>query len=205
VIPYGLPATGAPSDPPATPTILCIGRLIAEKGIDLAVAAFGSLASRFPDARLVVAGDGPERERLERQVSDLGIGGRVDFVGWVSPERMPALIADASVVVVPSRWQEAFGLVALETAWQARPAVVTRVGGLPEHVVDGETGLVVEPDDSAALARALTKLLGDTSLRARMGSAARARAAARYGIARYADDYEQLYEHLTKPRIHAGI
>jgi len=205
VIPYGLPATGAPSDPPAAPTILCIGRLIAEKGIDLAVAAFGSLASRFPDARLVVAGDGPERERLEQQVSDLGIGGRVDFLGWVPPERMPALIADASVVVVPSRWQEAFGLVALETAWQGRPAVVARVGGLPEHVVDGETGLVVEPEDSASLARALTKLLGDTSLRVRMGSAARARAAARYGIARYADDYEQLYEHLTKPRIHAGI
>ena len=204
VIPNGLSAVAASAEPPVEPRVLCIGRLIAEKGIDLAVAAFGSLATRFPQSRLVVAGDGPERERLERQARDLGIANRVDFLGWVPPERMSAVVGGASVVLVPSRCQEAFGLVALEAALQGRPAVVARVGGLPEVVLDGETGFVVEPDDVAALARAVVALLDDPHLAARMGDAARTHAATRHGVARYADDYEQLYEHLTRTRLHAG-
>ena len=204
VIPYGLPAGPAPAAPPAEPRVLCSGRLIAEKGIDLAVAAFASLSARYPDARLVVAGDGPERERLERQAAALGIADRTDFLGWVPPERMPGVVAAASVVVVPSRWQEAFGLVALEAALQGRPAVVCRVGGLPEVVADGETGRVVDPDDDAALASAVGELLDDPRRAARMGDAARARAVSRYGVARYADGYERLYEQLTRTRLHAG-
>jgi glycogen(starch) synthase len=182
-----------------------VGRIIAEKGFDLAIAAFASIATRFPRAKLIIAGDGPERERLERQVHDQGITERVDFLGWVPPEQMPTVVAGASVVVVPSRWQEAFGLVALEAALQGRPAVVAGVGGLPEVVIDGETGFVVAPEDSGALARAIAMLLDDPSLAARMGDAARTRATTRHGVARYADEYEQLYEHLTRTRIHAGI
>jgi glycogen(starch) synthase len=204
VIPYGLRAAPPPAPVPKTPEILCIGRLIAEKGIDLAVEAFASLAPRLPAARLVIAGDGPEREPLERQARGLGIAERVVFLGWVPPERMPEVIAAASLVVVPSRWQEAFGLVAIEAAWQGRPVVATRVGGLPEPVAHGETGFVVEPDDSAAIARAVAALLDDPALAARMGDAARARAVSRYGVVRYADEYEQLYDQLTKTRIHAG-
>jgi glycogen(starch) synthase len=204
VIPYGLPAAAPTVEPPAAPRVLCVGRLIHEKGFDLAVAAFGSLASRFADARLVIAGDGPERELLQEQAKSLGIGDRVDFLGWVPPERMAAVIAGASLMVVPSRWQEAFGLVAIETAWQGRPIVAARVGGLPEPVVDGTTGLVVDPEDSTAIARAVVTLLEDRSLAARMGSAARARAETQYGVGRYADEYEQLYEHLTRTRLHAG-
>jgi glycogen synthase len=205
VIPYGLPAATPAAEPPAAPRVLCVGRLIHEKGFDLAVAAFGSLESRFADARLVIAGDGPERERLEAQAKDLGIGDRVDFLGWVPPERMAGVIAGATLMVVPSRWQEAFGLVAIETAWQGRPVVAARVGGLPEPVVDGETGLVVEPEDSAAIARAVATLLEDRRLAAQMGRAARTRAETQYGVGRYADEYEQLYEHLTRTRLHAGI
>ena len=204
VIPYGLPADVAPVAPPAEPRVLCIGRLIAEKGIDLAIAAFASLAPRFPGARLAIAGDGPERERLERQAAELAVAEWIDFLGWVPPERMAGLIAAASVVVVPSRWQEAFGLVALETALQGRPAVVCRVGGLPEVVRDGTTGCVVDPDDVTALAGAIATLLEDPRLAARMGDAARARAVSQYGVVRYADDYERLYEHLTRTRLHAA-
>ena len=204
VIPYGLRAAGAPAAPPSAPVILCIGRLIAEKGIDLAVQAFAALAPRFRAARLCIAGDGPEREALQCQATELGVRDRVDFLGWVPPEGMAAVIASASVVVVPSRWQEAFGLVAIEAAWQGRPVVAARVGGLPEPVAHGETGFVVEPEDGAAIARAVAALLDDPALAARMGDAARARAVSRYGVGRYADDYEQLYEQLTRTRIHAG-
>jgi glycosyltransferase involved in cell wall biosynthesis len=205
VIPYGLPDAAPPVEPPSVPTILCIGRLIPEKGIDLAIAALAALSSAIPSARLVIAGDGPERERLERQARDLGVARRVDFLGWISHERMPAVIAGASVVVVPSRWQEAFGMVAIEAAWQGRPTVAARVGGLPEPVADGETGFVVAPEDSAALARAIATLLTDRRLAARMGTAARARASTYYGVERYADDYEQLYQHLTTTRMHVRI
>jgi glycogen(starch) synthase len=205
VIPYGLPASESSSIPPRAPRVLCIGRLIAEKGVDLAIAAFASITARFPSATLVVAGDGPERERLERQARELAMTDRVEFLGWVPPEQMSAVIAESSVVVVPSRWQEAFGLVALETALQGRPAVVTRVGGLAEVVTDGETGFVVAPEDSVALAGAVARLLDDPPLAARMGDAARTRAAEQYGVARYADDYEQLYEHITRTSLHARI
>jgi glycogen(starch) synthase len=204
VIPYGLPTREPCGDPPAAPTVLCIGRLIGEKGVDLAVSAFASLAPEFPEARLVIAGDGPARPALERQAGDLGIADRVDFLGWVAPERMPTVTSTASVIVVPSRWQEAFGLVAIEAALQGRPVVAARVGGLPEPVVDGETGIVVEPEDSAAIARAVATLLGDRQLAARMGRAARRRAETQYGVERYTNDYEQLYDNLTKTRVHAG-
>jgi glycosyltransferase involved in cell wall biosynthesis len=95
-------------------------------------------------------------------------------------------------------------MVAIETAWQGRPIVATRVGGLPEPVADGETGFVVEPEDSAALAYALARLLEDPQLAARMGDAARSRAVNQYAVDRYADDYERLYEQLTRTRMHAG-
>ena len=204
VIPNGLMATASPAEPPAAPTVLCAGRLIREKGVDLAVAAFASNTARRADARLVIAGDGPERQSLVRLASDLGIAECVEFLGWVPPARMSTVIGAASIVVVPSRCQDAFPTVALEAAWQGRPVVAARVGGLVESVVDGETGLVVDPEDSGALARAIALLLEDRSLAARMGNAARARAAAHYDDTRYADAYEQLYEQLTRTRLHAG-
>ena len=204
VIPNGLPAAEASVKRATQPQVLCVGRLIPEKGFDVAIAAFASVASRFPNARLIIAGDGSERERLVEQARHLAIGDRVDFLGWVPPERIPAVIGASSVVAIPSRCQDAFPTVALEAAWQGRPVVAARIGGLVESVVDGETGFVVEPDDSAALAGALTTLLEDAGLAARMGDAARTRAVNQYGVGRCADDYERLYEQLTKTRMHAG-
>lgn len=205
VIHYGLEALAEPPSAPADePCVLCPGRLIREKGFDLAITAFASLEDRFPRARLVLAGDGPERPRLERQARDLGIAHRTHFAGWVPPARMPAVLSAASVVVVPSRWEDAFPVVALEAAWMARPVVAAGVGGLPESVADGETGLLVEPEDARGLADALATMLEDPDRAARMGRAARERARTTFGVERYADDYEQLYRHLTEESIHAG-
>jgi glycogen(starch) synthase len=198
VVPYGLAAPSAlPTPPPAEPRILCPGRLIPSKGFDLAVAAFAMLAARFPQARLAFAGDGPERPRLETQARDLGVADRTDFLGWVAPDQMPAVLGTASVILVPSRWQDPFPMVALEAARMARPVVAARVGGLPESVADGATGLIVDGEDVAGFARALSTLLGDPALAARMGRAAYERACSEYGVERYADDYEQLYGHIV--------
>jgi len=182
-----------PFDPPR---LLCLGRLVPHKGFDLALAALASLTDRLPQARLTVAGDGPARAGLERQVAGLGLAHRVDFAGWVAPEQVPALINACTVVVMPSR-REPFGLVALQAAQMARPIVATRVGGLPEVVVDGKTGLLVDADDIAALAEGIAHLLGHPREATRMGRAARRRARARFGLEQMVDAYDTLYQALT--------
>jgi glycogen(starch) synthase len=97
---------------------------------------------------------------------------------------------------MPSRWEEAFGLVALEAALMARPVVATRVGGLPEVVLDGETGLLVQKDDSGALARAVGFLLDHPEQAMSMGNAGRLRAKEVFSLARYVDAYDTLYRRL---------
>jgi glycogen synthase len=174
-----------------------LGRLKIRKGFDVALKAFASIAGRFPEARLVVAGDGPERPSLERQAAQLGIDGVVDFIGWVAPEDVPALVTNATVVVMPSR-HEPFGLVALDAALMARPIVASRVGGLMEVVTHGKSGLLVEPDDSAGLAEALAFLLENRDLAAEMGRIARRSAQTVFSWNRCVDGYDELYQKLAR-------
>jgi len=182
-----------PLDPPR---ILCLGRLVPEKGFDLALAAFATIRDRFPGLHLIIAGDGPERVRLEQQVVELGLNGVVEFKGWVAPESVPVLMNTATIVVMPSRWQEPFGLVALEAALMARPIVATRVGGLPEVVANERTGLLVEPEDSQALARAITFLLEHLETAKQMGLTARDRAQKELNWQKHVDAYDALYRKL---------
>jgi glycosyltransferase involved in cell wall biosynthesis len=190
-----LPPRPLPFDPPR---LLCLGRLVHEKGFDLAVGAFSALSSRFPGLRLAVASDGPARPILERQVAELGLTDRVDFLGWIEFEKMPALLNSATMIVMPSRLVEGFGLVALEAALMARPVVATRVGALPEVIVDGHTGVLVERDDSHALAEAIAHLLDRPELATRMGEAARRRAQELFSSKRHADAFDALYRRLIQ-------
>jgi glycogen(starch) synthase len=204
VIYDGLDPLTGPPDPLSfePPRLLCIGRLAPEKGFDLAVSAFAGLSQRFPTARLVIGGDGPERASLERQVAGLGLTSRVDFVGWVAPKQVQALMNSASLVVLPS-WTEALPLVAAEAGQVARPVVATRVGGMPEVVLDGETGLLIEPGDSAALEAAIASLLADPSRAERLAQAACRRTAELFSLDRCVDAYDTLYRRLVKEQISA--
>jgi glycogen(starch) synthase len=184
------------------PRVLCVGRLTREKGFDLALAAFAALSPRFPEACLIMAGDGAERRALEATAAQLGLADRVRFVGWVEPERVPDLMNTASVVVVPSR-EEAFGIVALEAAAMARPVVATRVGGLPEVVVHGQTGLLVEPENPDVLGGALAWLLEHPAVAVSMGNAARRRAIRDFRLESAVDAYVALYRRLTQEVPHA--
>jgi glycogen(starch) synthase len=177
------------------PRILCLGRHVRDKGFDVALDAFARIADRFPESRLTIAGDGPERAALQRQASELGIAGRVDFPGRV-PEVHPYFEA-ATLVVMPSRWEETFGLVALEAALMGRAVVATRVGALPEVVQDEVTGMVVESEDSAGLALAIASLLERPAVVRRMGRAARERALEAFSLPRCIDRYEELYRRLA--------
>ena len=180
------------------PRLLGLGRLVPDKGFDLAVAAFARIAARFPEARLVLAGDGTARPALERQAGDLGLLDRIEFPGWIRPDEIPALLNSSTLVLLPSRWQEAFGLVALQAAQMARPVVATRVGGIPEVVAHGETGLLVEPEDPESLGQAVAELLANPARAAAMGEVARARAARLFSFTTHAEAYDRLYRRLVR-------
>ena len=184
--------------PVHTPRLLCLGRLVSPKGFDLVLTAFASIIDQFPRARLVLAGDGPERSALEWQAAQLGLRHVVDFMGWVAPENVPALINTATVVVVPSRGWESLPLVALEAAFMARPVVAARDGGLPEVVVHQDTGLLVDKEDSVGLAHALSFLLECPEAAVQMGQAARQRALEVFSLERCINAYDALYRKLAK-------
>jgi glycogen(starch) synthase len=164
--------------------VLCLGRLVPEKGFDLAVAAFERLAARHPRARLNIAGDGPARPALERQIRAAGLEARVQLLGWVAPERVPALMDAATVVVVPSRWVEALSLVAIQAAQR--------------------TGVIVPPADPARLAAALDGLLSDPDVAGRMGERARRRAREYFDLGRHVERYNALYEWVIRTRDEHG-
>jgi glycogen(starch) synthase len=177
------------------PRLLCVGRLAAEKGFDIAVAAFGKILRRFPEAQLTLAGDGSEREKLLRQIDEAGLTSRVEMTGWVDREQTSRLLDSATVVLVPSR-REGFSLVAAEAASMARPVIASAVGGLPEVVVDRETGLLVAPEDADALADAIVSILECPDAAAAMGRRGRARIGRKFSWHRFVDAYDALYRDL---------
>jgi glycosyltransferase involved in cell wall biosynthesis len=125
----------------------------------------------------------------------MGLRGDVDFTGLVDAEKVPELLNRATIVIMPSR-REPFGLVALQAAQMARPIVAARVGGLPEVVVHNRTGLLVEKDNSAAIAEGVEYLLNNTESAALMGRCARERARRMFNMERHAEAYHDLYRRL---------
>jgi len=177
------------------PQLLCLGRLDRIKGFDIALTALTSVLRGFPKAHLVIAGDGPERAVLEAQAARLGLKASVDFVGWVPPDEVPGLMNRATIVIIPSR-NEGLPNVAKEAALLARPIVATNVGGIPEAITHEETGLLVNREDSNALAKAITFLLDHPEAAVTMGWSGRLRAQQLFSLERYIDAYDSLYRKL---------
>jgi glycosyltransferase involved in cell wall biosynthesis len=152
------------------PTILAVARLAKDKGLDVLLEACSLLPARGRDFRLALVGEGEEEAALRAQVQRLGLSESVDFLGAVAPGDLAPHYLAADVVVLPSR-REGLGLVLVEALFCQRPIIGTRVGGIPDVVADGETGLLVPPDDPLALAEAITRLLNDPVLAARLAAA----------------------------------
>lgn len=176
---------------PDAPTILFMGALVPEKGADLAVWALRGL----PEAHLVIAGAGDEMENLERLAKALAPD-RVHFVGTAA-DAAP-LYHSADVIVLPSRGGDSMPAVLLEAGLCGLPAVSTRIGAIPEVVINGETGFVIPPDDLAALDLALRQLLDDPAARRAMGVAARTRCLDRFEIGRVAEQWETVLTNVTR-------
>jgi glycogen(starch) synthase len=187
---------GEPKPVPADAPLLCIGRLVPQKGFDMAIEAFAAVAPAFPWARLQIAGTGPDREDLVTQAAALGVADRVELVGRVEPERVPELLAGSRALVMPSRY-EGLPLVALEAAWSARAVVAMAGPGLAEAVADGTTGLLVPPGDVRGLARAMAEVLASTARATELGRAARDRMERDWSIAATVDRYEEIYRRVV--------
>ncbi len=155
------------------PFILGIGRLVRQKGFDLLIRAFLQAAPEGMD--LLLAGSGPEMERLRELAGGSAGGERVHLTGTADRGKAAALFRGCEFFVLPSR-HEPFGIVNLEAMAAGKAIVGTRVGGVPEVVLDGETGILVPPEDVDALAEGIRRLAGDAALRERMGAAGRERA-----------------------------
>jgi glycosyltransferase involved in cell wall biosynthesis len=172
--------------------IFACRQLFPRKGIRFLVEAVAQLKPRFPELKLVLAGDGFERPALAKLAEELGISDDVTFLGWVPNVTLPDYYRAAAISVVPSL-EEGFGIPAAEAMGCEVPVVASDAGGLPEVVEHGVTGLVVPRGDTAALAEAIGSLLADPARRRRMGVAGRERALRLFDWDRSAEQFERLY------------
>jgi glycosyltransferase involved in cell wall biosynthesis len=172
--PPGTDDSGLPATLDGTPYVLALGRVVDKKGFDLLLAGYAAMDPADRTADLCIGGSGPALERLEAQAEETGIADRVHFLGRLTRDQVAAAMAAATVFVMPSRI-EPFGIVALE-GWRAGTAVIaTTRGGPPEFIRDGVDGLLVDPFDTAAVARVLGRILSDGDLRRSIAAAGRER------------------------------
>jgi len=179
VIPY---TTSLPTGEPAhrergagPATVLFVGRLVERKGLTHLLEAAARLRTEVP-LRVVIVGDGSERERLEVRARDLRVSDIVEFRGKISDDELQAAYRAADVFVLPSVHDargdtEGLGVVLLEAMNLGVPVIGSRIGGIVDIVVDGESGLLVPPGDAIALAAALRRVLTDTEVARRLGRA----------------------------------
>lgn len=160
--------------------VLTVGRLVARKGVDRVIEALPVLAETVADVRYVVVGEGPERDRLEGLAGALGVAGRVVFAGNVRGGDLVAHYNACDLFVMPASSVppdvEGFGLVFLEAGACGKPVIGSTSGGIPDAIVEGRTGLMVDVGDREGLAGAMARLLCDADLARRMGKAGRRRA-----------------------------
>jgi glycogen(starch) synthase len=204
-------AARAAHAPDGAPLVVYFGRLEWEKGVQDLLAALPRLRRAHPGARLVVAGKGVQGAALVEQARKLRVRRAVDFVGHLPDRALVACLAAADVVVLPSRY-EPFGIAALEAAAVGAPLVASTAGGLAELVVDGVTGLSVEPGDVPGIVSAAGKVLADPGAAARRARAARARLATEFDWRGIAESTAGVYESaavrdhpvLGRPKIATG-
>jgi glycosyltransferase involved in cell wall biosynthesis len=182
-----------------------VGRLVEEKGIEDLLRAVGLCAATTPDITALVVGEGQDRAQFEKSAVELGVADRVSFTGWVQPEHVASYLAAADVFVAPSRravdgWVEAQGLTIVEAMTAEVPVVATRVGGIVDVVVDGETGLLIDERSPEQLAAAIHRLAGDRGLADRVRDTARRLVTGRYSRRVAAERFSDVLTGLVGPR-----
>ena len=168
--------------------LVSVGRLVGLKGLRVVIEALPGL----PGAHFIIAGEGPEQQRLAQRATDLGVAGRVHFAGRVAHEELPRLLAHADAFVQPSVGEESFGISIVEAMACGLPVLASSLGGMPEIVLPGETGELLPPGDVTAWTAAIGRLVEDGGYRRRLGAAGRRRAEEHFTWAANARQLEAL-------------
>lgn len=207
-IPNGVVVNREAPPLPDRPHVLAVGRLMPQKGFDRLIRAMPTVIDRLPDARLDIVGEGPERPRLAALIRDLQLDGQVTLHGHVDRDLVPGFFARAQVAVAPSH-HEGLPYALLEAAAHGRPIIGSRIGGIENVVVDGETGRLLDhtvlDDEPAVLGREINAVLDDPDLAHRWGSAGRERVERFFSVDVCAAAYDHLYRALGSPLVDVAV
>ncbi len=173
--------------------VVQVSWIIPQKGIGDLLAAAAKVLARRQDVHFAIVGEGADRQRYTEEADRMGIADHVTFTGLVRDPFAEGVYAAADIVCQLSRWQEVFGCTITEAMAMRRPLVATRVGGIPELVVEEETGLLAAKGDTDAMAHHLLRLLDDPELRGRMGEAGRRRCVERFELSKNIAEVVKLY------------
>ena len=173
--------------------IISVAELHERKGQKFLIKAMPEVVEKYPNTKLVIVGDGPNRENLESLIKKLKLERHVILLG--RKKDVPQLLKSANIFALPSR-REAFGLVNLEAMLTPLPIVATKVGGIPEIVINDKTGILVEPENSEEFTKAIIKLISKPDLRKKYAKAGQNRAKNTFSAKKMAKEYEKIYETL---------
>ena len=177
--------------------VVSVASLIPSKGVHLVLEALPAVLQEVPNLFYLVIGDGPQRSALQRAAYRLGVAGRVEFLGYLPPEEVFRYLSVAEVFVLPSS-NESFGIAYLEAMAMGTPVIACRGQGPEDFVEDGQTGLLIPPEDVASLREAMLRLLLQTREARRMSQAARRKAFSEFSWERNASSYIALYEEVVE-------
>ncbi|MCO1603212.1 glycosyltransferase [Desulfosporosinus nitroreducens] len=166
-------------------------------GLDLLIEAFAQVHYKFPQTRLRIAGEGPQRGQLEDLAEKLGVSAYIEWLGQLPNANVADFYQSIDIVVIPSR-QESFGVTAVEGSACARPVIASRVGGLTEVIIEGETGLLVSSENIAELGEAMERLIKDPALRDKLGRQGRANVLKHYDWQKNVTQMEAVYQQLLQ-------
>ncbi|VAX25418.1 hypothetical protein MNBD_NITROSPINAE02-1148 [hydrothermal vent metagenome] len=181
------------SDPP---TVVFAGRLVREKGVDVLLQAFAKVVKLIPEARLFVAGAGSEKKSLKLLIVELGLSNNVSMQGHLSHLEMENRFNDAWVQMVPSLFDEPFGMVAVEAMVRGTAVIASDCGGLIGIVEERRTGFLTPPGDIDALADAILRVLQDRELAERLGATGRQVASTKFTEKKFVNRFIEIYENL---------
>jgi glycosyltransferase involved in cell wall biosynthesis len=186
--------------PAGPPVIGFLGRFEPYKGASVLLEAFHTFRETYPGARLLLCGRGPEEPHLRQQVERLGLGEAVEFPGWVEGERKEEFFRRIHLLAVPSMGYENFGLIGLEAMMRGRPALGSRLGGIPDWLQDGENGRLVPPGQVDAWSKALEEAFGSPETLARWGERARELYWDRFRPERHVREIVEIYSEVLAGR-----
>lgn len=176
-----------------------VGSLFKTKGHEYLVRAFSGVLEKYPESKLIIVGDGPERVNLELISEELGIKEQVIFTGF--REDVPEIIRSFNVMVVPSIWEEPFGLVNVEAMYSGVPLVATDVGGIPEIVKNDFSGILVEPESEEAIKQAIFQIIGNKEYGSKILENAKKDVILRFSIDNTSKEVINIYQGLLAEKL----